>query len=143
MAGDRYGERVSAEVTPIGRVSAFVRWVARTPWPVFGLGMVQADIIGALLVLGFLRYGLPPEDRIQLQELPAFNLAVFLAYLFVSFTIAAYITLRMLAPTREVDEVAFALPFTFAPEDYVQILTDSATRLGPALGWAPATGTAP
>ena len=85
-------------MTLVGRVSAFVRWVARTPWPVFGLGMVQADIIGALLVLGFLRYGLPPEDRIQLQELPTFNLAVFLAYLFVSFTIAAYITLRMLIP---------------------------------------------
>ncbi|MGI3782335.1 MAG: LLM class flavin-dependent oxidoreductase [Janthinobacterium lividum] len=40
---------------------------------------------------------------------------------------------------REVDEVAFALPFTFAPEDYVQILTDMATRLGPALGWQPTT----
>ncbi|MFI9361516.1 LLM class flavin-dependent oxidoreductase [Kitasatospora sp. NPDC053057] len=38
---------------------------------------------------------------------------------------------------REVDEVAFALPFTFEPEDYVQILTDLATRLGPALGWSP------
>ncbi|MET8829337.1 LLM class flavin-dependent oxidoreductase [Streptomyces sp. NPDC004610] len=37
---------------------------------------------------------------------------------------------------REVDEVAFALPFDFAPEDYVQILTDLATRLGPALGWS-------
>ncbi|WP_030266948.1 LLM class flavin-dependent oxidoreductase [Streptomyces sp. NRRL B-24484] len=40
---------------------------------------------------------------------------------------------------REVDEVAFALPFTFGPEDYVQILTDIATALGPALGWRPAT----
>ncbi|MFJ9770764.1 LLM class flavin-dependent oxidoreductase [Kitasatospora sp. NPDC101157] len=39
---------------------------------------------------------------------------------------------------REVDEVAFALPFTFGHEDYVQILTDLATRLGPALGWSPA-----
>jgi alkanesulfonate monooxygenase SsuD/methylene tetrahydromethanopterin reductase-like flavin-dependent oxidoreductase (luciferase family) len=39
---------------------------------------------------------------------------------------------------REVDEVAFALPFTFEPEDYVQILTDIATKLGPALGWQPA-----
>ncbi|MFF4362062.1 LLM class flavin-dependent oxidoreductase [Streptomyces sp. NPDC001604] len=39
---------------------------------------------------------------------------------------------------REVDEVAFALPFTFEHEDYVQILTDMATRLGPALGWQPA-----
>jgi alkanesulfonate monooxygenase SsuD/methylene tetrahydromethanopterin reductase-like flavin-dependent oxidoreductase (luciferase family) len=37
----------------------------------------------------------------------------------------------------EVTEVAFALPFAFAHEDYVQILTDMATRLGPALGWAP------
>jgi len=38
---------------------------------------------------------------------------------------------------REVTEVAFALPFTFEHEDYLQILTDMATRLGPALGWAP------
>jgi alkanesulfonate monooxygenase SsuD/methylene tetrahydromethanopterin reductase-like flavin-dependent oxidoreductase (luciferase family) len=42
------------------------------------------------------------------------------------------------AAFREIDEVAFALPFTFAHEDYVQILTDIATRLGPALGWQPA-----
>ncbi|MFJ6617755.1 LLM class flavin-dependent oxidoreductase [Kitasatospora sp. NPDC091335] len=41
---------------------------------------------------------------------------------------------------REVDEVAFALPFSFEHEDYVQILTDLATRLGPALGWSPAEG---
>ncbi|MBX7446045.1 MULTISPECIES: LLM class flavin-dependent oxidoreductase [unclassified Arthrobacter] len=39
---------------------------------------------------------------------------------------------------REVEEVAFALPFSFAHEDYVQILTDMAGKLGPALGWAPA-----
>jgi len=41
------------------------------------------------------------------------------------------------AAYREVDEVAFALPFTFEEADYVQILTDVATRLGPALGWEP------
>lgn len=39
---------------------------------------------------------------------------------------------------QEVDEVAFALPFSFDHEDYVQILTDIATGLGPALGWAAA-----
>jgi alkanesulfonate monooxygenase SsuD/methylene tetrahydromethanopterin reductase-like flavin-dependent oxidoreductase (luciferase family) len=39
---------------------------------------------------------------------------------------------------QAVSEVAFALPFSFEPEDYVQILTDTATRLGPALGWEPA-----
>lgn len=39
---------------------------------------------------------------------------------------------------QEVDEVAFALPFSFDHEDYVQILTDIAATLGPALGWSPA-----
>jgi alkanesulfonate monooxygenase SsuD/methylene tetrahydromethanopterin reductase-like flavin-dependent oxidoreductase (luciferase family) len=43
---------------------------------------------------------------------------------------------------RQVTEVAFALPFSFDHEDYVQILTDMATRLGPALGWRPSSGTA-
>jgi alkanesulfonate monooxygenase SsuD/methylene tetrahydromethanopterin reductase-like flavin-dependent oxidoreductase (luciferase family) len=43
------------------------------------------------------------------------------------------------AAFREVDEVAFALPFTFEHEDYVQILTDLATGLGPELGWSPAS----
>jgi alkanesulfonate monooxygenase SsuD/methylene tetrahydromethanopterin reductase-like flavin-dependent oxidoreductase (luciferase family) len=36
---------------------------------------------------------------------------------------------------REVTEVVFALPFSFEHEDYVQILTDMAQHLGPALGW--------
>jgi alkanesulfonate monooxygenase SsuD/methylene tetrahydromethanopterin reductase-like flavin-dependent oxidoreductase (luciferase family) len=41
---------------------------------------------------------------------------------------------------REVREVAFALPFSFDHEDYVQILSDIAGKLGPALGWRPAVG---
>ena len=83
---------------PRGRISAFVHWVVRTPWPVFSLGMLQADIIGALFVLGFLRFGLPPQDRIQLQDLPRLNLAIFLTYLFISFAIGAYVSLRLLVP---------------------------------------------
>jgi hypothetical protein len=50
-------------------------------------------------------------------------------------------TLHAHAAFREVTEVSFALPFGFADEDYVQMLTDIATRLGPALGWAPRTAT--
>lgn len=38
---------------------------------------------------------------------------------------------------RDVNEVVFALPFGFDHADYVQILTDMATSLGPALGWSP------
>src|SRR3954462_3342397 len=41
---------------------------------------------------------------------------------------------------REVREAVFALPFSLEHEDYVQILTDIATHLGPALGWTPAGG---
>ena len=42
------------------------------------------------------------------------------------------------AAFRLVREVVFALPFSFAHGDYVQILTDIATKLGPALGRRPA-----
>lgn len=42
------------------------------------------------------------------------------------------------ASFQQVNEVAFALPFSFEHADYVQILTDMATKLGPALGWTPA-----
>lgn len=38
---------------------------------------------------------------------------------------------------QRADEITFALPFTFTPEDYTQIIGDMAARLGPALGWAP------
>ncbi|WP_439694311.1 LLM class flavin-dependent oxidoreductase [Curtobacterium sp. SP.BCo] len=38
---------------------------------------------------------------------------------------------------QAVTEVAFALPFSFEPADYAQIITDMAERLGPELGWAP------
>jgi alkanesulfonate monooxygenase SsuD/methylene tetrahydromethanopterin reductase-like flavin-dependent oxidoreductase (luciferase family) len=36
---------------------------------------------------------------------------------------------------QHVDEVTFALPFTFTEDDYVQIIADIATELGPRLGW--------
>ena len=45
--------------------------------------------------------------------------------------------LRAHAAYAALDEVAFALPFTFDHDDYVQILTDLAGKLGPELGWQP------
>jgi adenylate cyclase len=81
-----------------GRISAFVRWVVRTPWPLFSLSMLQADIIGALFVLGFLRYGLPPQDRIQLQDLPTLNLVIWAISLIVVFLAQIAVNLKMLMP---------------------------------------------
>jgi hypothetical protein len=42
-----------------------------------------------------------------------------------------------LAAFRAVEEVAFALPFTFEGPDYRQILADIAGELAPKLGWTP------
>ncbi|ORA84052.1 adenylate/guanylate cyclase domain-containing protein [Mycobacterium malmoense] len=81
-----------------GRISAFVRWVVRTPWPLFSLSMLQADIIGGLFVLGFLRYGLPPQDRIQLQDLPPVNLAIFISVVVSLFIAGIVFNLKLLLP---------------------------------------------
>ncbi|MFZ0832481.1 MAG: adenylate/guanylate cyclase domain-containing protein [Mycobacterium sp.] len=82
----------------IARIRVFARWVIRTPWPVFTLGMLQADIIGALFVLGYLRFGLPPDDRVVIQDLPQANLALFGAVLFLAFTFGSLVSLRLLMP---------------------------------------------
>lgn len=80
------------------RISAFARWVVRTPWPVFSLSMLQADIIGGLFVLGFLRYGLPPHQRIELQDLPTLNAAIFIASVIALFFTGFAWNLRLLVP---------------------------------------------
>ena len=96
MAGG-YGELMTGPGTR-GRVTEFVRWVVRTPWPVFSLGILQADVIGAMVVVGFLRFGLPPAERIELQDLPTPNLIIFLSYVFISFSIGTFLSLRLLVP---------------------------------------------
>ncbi|WP_156748226.1 adenylate/guanylate cyclase domain-containing protein [Mycobacterium sp. E3198] len=94
----RYGGLVATEAALPGRIGAFVRWVVRTPWPLFALSMLQADIIGGLFVLGFLRYGLPPQDRIQLQDLPPVNLAVFISVVISLFLAGIVFNLRLMLP---------------------------------------------
>jgi adenylate cyclase len=86
-----------AEALP-RRITGFVQWLVRTPWPVFLLSQLQADIIGALLVLGFLRYGLPPEDRIELQKLPVLNLATFTGSIVLLFLLGTAVSARLLVP---------------------------------------------
>ncbi|ULP50048.1 adenylate/guanylate cyclase domain-containing protein [Mycolicibacter virginiensis] len=84
--------------TLVGRINRFVRWVVRTPWPVFTLSMLQADIIGSLFVFGFLRFGLPEEDRINLQDLPRLNLALFAMVLLCLFALGFSISTALLMP---------------------------------------------
>ncbi|KJX75810.1 hypothetical protein MLPM_0201 [Mycobacterium lepromatosis] len=80
------------------RISTFIRWGIRTPWPLFSLSMLQSDIIGALFVLGFLRYGLPPQDRVELQDLPLRNLAISTTSVVVAFSTGFAVNLKLLMP---------------------------------------------
>jgi adenylate cyclase len=89
---------VQTSARTIARIKGFVRWVVRTPWPVFVLGQLQADIIGALFVLGFLRFGLPPEDRVVIQDLPEANIAIFAVVLLLAFIFGSTISFRLLLP---------------------------------------------
>ncbi|MGA7053894.1 MAG: adenylate/guanylate cyclase domain-containing protein [Mycobacterium sp.] len=98
VPADRYGGLVTTAAALPGRIKAYVRWVVRTPWPLFALSMLQADIIGALFVLGFLRYGLPPQDRVQLQDLPTLNLVIWAGTLTVVFLAGEVVNLRLLLP---------------------------------------------
>lgn len=105
-----------------------------------GLVVIPTDTATPAQREKYLRYAASRQGRVGVPQGP--GRLLFAADLVgTSDEIAAQ--LHAHAGFREVDEVAFALPFSFEPEDYVQILTDIATRLGPALGWAPATGTAP
>ena len=81
-----------------GRISPFVRWVLRTPWPVFTLSMLQADIVGSLFVFGFLRFGLPVEDRFNLQDLPRSNVVFFIVTLLCLFALGFSMITRLLMP---------------------------------------------
>ncbi len=81
-----------------GRIDAFVRWIVRTPWPLFTLSIIQADIIGALLVFGFLRYGLPAKDRIELQDLPRANVAIFALSIVILVLVGFSVSVRLLVP---------------------------------------------
>ena len=105
-----------------------------------GLVVIPTDTATPAQREKYLRYAASRQGRVGVPQGP--GRLLFAADLVgTSAEIAAQ--LHAHAGFREVDEVAFALPFSFEPEDYVQILTDIATRLGPALGWVPATGTAP
>ena len=95
---ERYGGLVNSAPRLTDRVGAFIRWVVRTPWPLFALTMLQADIIGGLFVLGFLRFGLPLEDRLQLQDAPRSNLVILAAALATLFVLELALSMRMLLP---------------------------------------------
>ena len=100
-----------------------------------GLVVIPTDNATAAQRAKYLAYALKRTPRTATPQGPA-RMMFALDLVGTSAEIAE--RLHAHAAFREVDEVAFALPFSFDHDDYVQILTDIATGLGPALGWSPA-----
>ena len=80
-----------------------VRWLWSTPWPVYALTMLQANIIGAFFVFAFLRYVLPVDRFLELGEFRFVNQFMFLGYLVVAFVVGTVGTTRLLLPVLRAD----------------------------------------
>lgn len=100
-----------------------------------GLVVVPTDTATPDQVARYRAYAASRADRVGVPQGPAGML--FAADLVGTSTEIAD-RLRADAGYQVATEVAFALPFSFAPDDYTQIVTDIAERLGPELGWTPA-----
>ena len=99
-----------------------------------GLVVIPTDSASADQVARYTAYG---ESRLPRTRSPLGPQRMLFAPDLVGTSEQIAETLSAHVAFQEVEEVAFALPFSFEHEDYVQILTDIATRLGPLLGWSP------
>ena len=83
-------------------------------------------------MLGFLRYGLPPHDRIELQDLPPLNLAIFLSSICSVLRGGRVVSLKLLVPV-----------FRWQRRDTLLVEADpAATELARTAGAAHARSTA-
>ncbi|MDG3009363.1 adenylate/guanylate cyclase domain-containing protein [Rhodococcus sp. D2-41] len=74
------------------------RWLFSTPWPMYVAGMVQANLVGALFLFLFLRYGLSVRDVIDMQHVALLNQGLFAAYLIISVIVDALVALKLIYP---------------------------------------------
>ncbi|HMT49052.1 MAG TPA: adenylate/guanylate cyclase domain-containing protein, partial [Dietzia sp.] len=79
------------------------RWLWATPWPVYALTMVQANIIGAVFVFAFLRFVLPMDRFLDLDEFRFLNQYLFIGYLVLAFVGGVIASTLLLLPVLRVD----------------------------------------
>ena len=79
------------------------RWLWATPWPVYALTMVQANIIGAVFVFAFLRFVLPMDRFLDLDEFRFLNQYLFIGYLILAFVGGVIASTLLLLPVLRVD----------------------------------------
>ncbi len=74
------------------------RWLIHTPWPILALDMLRANLVGALFTFAFLRFGMPLQDSISLDEITALNQAIFAGYLLIAMVIGGYASIQLSLP---------------------------------------------
>ena len=79
------------------------RWLWATPWPVYALTMVQANIIGAVFVFAFLRFVLPMDEIIDLGDFRFVNQYLFIGYLILAFIGGVIASTMLLLPVLKAD----------------------------------------
>src|SRR5699024_1833485 len=79
------------------------RWLWATPWPVYALTMVQANIIGAVFVFAFLRFVLPVDHFLDLEEFRFLNQYLFIGYLVLAFIGGVIASTLLLLPVLRAD----------------------------------------
>lgn len=74
------------------------RWLVHTPWPILALDMLRANLIGALFTFAFLRFGMPLQDSISLDEITALNQVIFAVYLIIAMLVGGFLSIQLSLP---------------------------------------------
>ncbi|ROZ98590.1 adenylate/guanylate cyclase domain-containing protein [Gordonia sp. OPL2] len=74
------------------------RWLIHTPWPILALDMLRANVVGALFTFAFLRFGMPVEDSIRLDEITALNQVIFAVYLVLAMLVGGFLSIQLSLP---------------------------------------------
>ncbi|MDL9948038.1 adenylate/guanylate cyclase domain-containing protein [Gordonia sp. ABSL11-1] len=60
--------------------------------------MLRANVVGALFTFAFLRFGMPVEDSIRLDEITALNQIIFAVYLILAMLVGGFLSIQLSLP---------------------------------------------
>lgn len=60
--------------------------------------MLRANVVGALFTFAFLRFGMPVEDSIRLDEITALNQIIFAVYLVLAMLVGGFLSIQLSLP---------------------------------------------
>lgn len=128
----RWSRLVELGLTP-REIAKLVRWLPETRWPLVILYVVYANVLGAVIVFGFLKFALPPEDSVSYTDIgDRGSQLLFLALLALGVVVSSALGLRHALPTLLWNEGRRNVPNP-------QSAKDRALRLPATQMWASAS----